>query len=87
MFVWCLMQTLIKLNNSLWGPNFIFPSMGIFLMMFGPDTHMVNLYVWGIFITFEFIRYWQSIVDFILYLIWLIISTAKEHFYGCTGYA
>ena len=69
------------------GPNFILPSMGVFLMMFGPDTHMVNIYVWENFITFEFIWYWESIVDCILYLIWIIRSTAKEHLSGYTSYA
>ena len=45
--------TVSGLNNTLWDPNFILPSMGIFLMMVGLETHMDNLYAGGIFYNFQ----------------------------------
>ena len=35
--------TVSVINNYLRAPNFILPSMGIFIMMVVPETHMVNL--------------------------------------------
>ena len=38
-------STLSGINNSLWDPNFILPSMGSLIIMVVPKTHMVDLYV------------------------------------------
>ena len=35
--------TVSGLNNSLCDPNFTLPSMGSFLMMVGPETHVVDI--------------------------------------------
>ena len=35
--------TLSGLNNYLWDPNFMLPSMGSLLMIVGPETYMVDL--------------------------------------------
>ena len=35
--------TVSELNNYLWDPNFMLPSMGSFLIMVGPKTPMVDL--------------------------------------------
>ena len=35
------------LNDSLWSPNFMLPSMVIALMMVGPEMHMVDIDVGG----------------------------------------
>ena len=35
--------TVIRLNNSLWDPNFVLTSMGSFPMVVGLDTHMADL--------------------------------------------
>ena len=40
-------------NDYLWNPNFMLTSMGSFLMMVGPETHMVNLDVGGKFYNFR----------------------------------
>ena len=34
--------TVSGLNNSLWYPNFVLPSMGSLLMILGPEMHMVD---------------------------------------------
>ena len=33
--------TISRLNNSLWAPDFMLPSMGSFLMLVGPQMHML----------------------------------------------
>ena len=35
--------TVSGLNDTLWYPKFMLPSMGSFIMMVGPQTHMVYL--------------------------------------------
>ena len=35
--------TVSVLNGSLWDPNFMLPSMGSFIMIVGPETHVVDL--------------------------------------------
>ena len=42
----------IGLNYSLWGPNFMFPSMVSLVMMMGPNTNMVDLHFGETFYTF-----------------------------------
>ena len=44
--------TVIGINDSLWAPNFIFSSMGSFLMMVGLETHRVNIDVGEMFYKF-----------------------------------
>ena len=44
--------TISGLNNSLWYPNFLFPSMGSLLVILGPKTHMVDLDVGEMFYNF-----------------------------------
>ena len=39
--------TISGINNSLWDPNFMLPSMGSFPVMVGPETHMVDIDVGG----------------------------------------
>ena len=45
--------TVIRINNSLWDPNFMFLLMVSLLMMLGPKIQMVNLYVEVIFYNFR----------------------------------
>ena len=45
--------TLSGLNNPLWDPNFTLPSIGILIMMVGPEMHMVNPDVGEIFYNFR----------------------------------
>ena len=40
-------------NDYLWNPNFMLTSMGSFLMMVGPETHMVDLDVGEMFYNFR----------------------------------
>ena len=37
--------TVSGIKNSLWDPNVMLPSTGSLIMMVGPDTHMVDIYV------------------------------------------
>ena len=57
--------TVSGLNDSLWDPNLILPSMGSFLMMACPETHVVDLDVGEMFITFNFHRCWPIIEEWI----------------------
>ena len=45
--------TISGLNDSMWYPNFILPSMVSFLMMLGLKMHMVNLDVGEMFYNFR----------------------------------
>ena len=45
--------TLSGLNHSIWGPNFMFPSMGSLIFMVGPKLHMFNLDVGEMFYNFQ----------------------------------
>ena len=45
--------TVSGINNSMWNPNLTFPSMGILLMMVGPQTHMVYVDVGEMFHNFR----------------------------------
>ena len=45
--------TVSVLNGSLWAPNFMLPSMGSFIMMVGPETHMVDLDIGEMFYNFR----------------------------------
>ena len=45
--------TVIGLNDSMWDTNFMLPSIGSFLMMVGPETHMVDIYVGEMFYNFR----------------------------------
>ena len=38
-------ETVIRLNNYLWIPRFMLPPMDSFLMVVGPETYMVDLYI------------------------------------------
>ena len=57
--------TVSGLNDSLWDPNLILPSMGSFRMMACPETHVVDLDVGEMFITFSFHRCWPIIEEWI----------------------
>ena len=46
-------DTVSGLSNSLWATKSMFPSMGRFIMMVGPKTHMVNLAVGVTFYSFK----------------------------------
>ena len=37
--------TVNGLNDSMWDPECMFLSMGSLIMIVGPETHMVNIYV------------------------------------------
>ena len=80
-------ETVSGLNDFLWYPNFMLPSMGSLLMMVGPEMHMVNLDVGEFFIRFYFHWLLPSIAEWILDPIWSIRSTAKEDISVCGGYA
>ena len=56
-------ETMSGLNDYLWYPNFMFLSMVSLLIMMGPEMHMVDLDVGGVFITFEFHLCWPSIAE------------------------
>ena len=71
--------TVSGINNSLWDPNFVVTSMGSYLIMVGPETHMVDLDVGKMFITFDFHWCWPSITECIWDPIWVIRRTVKEH--------
>ena len=45
--------TISGLTKYLWGPNFMLLSMVSLLMMVGPETHIVNLYVGEMFYNFR----------------------------------
>ena len=45
--------TVIRLNNSMWAPKSMLPSMGRFIIMVGPETHMVNIDVGEKFYNFR----------------------------------
>ena len=44
---------LSRLNNSLWDPNFLLPSMVSLLVVVGLETHMVDLDVGLMFYNFQ----------------------------------
>ena len=45
--------TVSGLKDSLWDTNFMLPSMGSFIMMVGPEMHMVDLDVEEMFYKFR----------------------------------
>ena len=46
-------ETVIVINNYMWDPNFLLPSMVSLLMMVGLETHMENIDAGGIFYNFQ----------------------------------